>query len=227
MIAVASAAACTTSVEFEGSSSGSGASSSSATTGSGAAGGTCGAYADQTGTAVTLRIVNETGVPLYLPTLCGVVIHDIEPKGGADGNEYGYLGTGCLSSCEDLQKDGPIACAADACALVAQRVEPGATLEASWHGSGLHPTEMPVQCWFDATYGNQCQQIVAAPAGDYRYDLRGYDSCGPECSCDETGQCFGEASGLEAYHDPAVIQVPGTQVVDVVFGPCAFGCADG
>ena len=51
-----------------------------------------------------------------------------------------------------------------------------------------------------------------------------------ECCCrfsTRAGQSIGEPGGAQGYHDTAVFNHPETNRVDVVFGPCAFGCAEG
>ena len=85
---------------------------------------------------------------------------------------------------------------------------------------------MPLACFKDPATDTSCPQIVAAPDNRYRVEIQGFSSCGPECACEVDGVCYGEASGIEAYHDPVTIDHPNQGVVDVVFGPCAFGCAE-
>jgi hypothetical protein len=185
----------------------------------------CDAFDNQEGQGVTLRVRNETGMAIYLPTDCGNVKPTVAPAAGPDGTNYTYY-RACLSTCADLRDTGPVACPADACAQTALRLQPGAMLDIAWDGTGLRPTEMPAECFFEPTQDPTCGQIVAAPAASYSVELRAFDSCAGQCTCDVNGQCFGEASGVEGYHAPVSFQHPQQSIVDVVFEVCAFGCAE-
>jgi hypothetical protein len=70
-----------------------------------------------------------------------------------------------------------------------------------------------------------CPQIVLAAAGDYRIEALGYDGCaGGSCACDADGVCTGYATGMEAYADSTFFTHVSDNLVEVVFGVCAFPC---
>jgi hypothetical protein len=225
MVGLASTLACTTDVQFRGGGGGHGASG-----GNGGSGGTnaCTAFKDAQGDGVvTLRVQNDTGIAIYLPTSCGQLMPSIEPIGSNDATQYVYDDS-CLSTCEDLQNGDPLACTADACAQITRRIQPGGHVDIAWDGTGLAQAQMPDACFFDSSYGPSCAQIVSAPAGSYGVDLRAYDSCASgDCQCEPDGTCFDDVAGLEAYPDGTIIDYPNDSLVQVTFGPCAFGCAEG
>jgi hypothetical protein len=223
IIALAATAACTTNVAFD--DDGGGAGGSGASGGTGGTGGTCSVYDDQTSpSTVTVTVRNDTGMTIYLPTSCGQLMPNIEPSAGFDGTSYTYDDS-CLSTCEDLQTGEPIACTAEACALTSIAIAHGATYQLEWDGTGLKNTEMPAACWNTADYGPNCSQIVTAPGGDYSVGLQAFDSCEGDCACDG-GVCWGSAVGNEGLHDNAGFSFPEDGSVEILFGACAFGCAD-
>jgi hypothetical protein len=213
------ASACTTRVAVDDDGSGAGGG------GTGGSGGTCSLYDDQSASStVTVSIVNDSGVTIYLPSRCGALTPTIEPATGYDGANYVYDDS-CLSTCEHLRTGEPIVCTAEACALETIAIEPGMSHELLWDGTGLESAEMPAACWLSADYGPSCEQIVVAPAGDYTVGLVAYDGCNGDCTC-EGGVCWGEASGNPGYADDTRFSFPGDGSVEIVFGPCAFGCAE-
>jgi hypothetical protein len=200
---------------------GDGGGGSGAGTGGGGGDVLCEAHDDQDGTAITFRIHNDGFAPIYIPTSCGHLTPSITPIGGADGNAYGNTDS-CFSSCETLQHSEPVACA-EACALITHRIMPGESFDFVWAGTGLMPTSMPAACFFDASYGPDCIQLITAPSASYRFDIPAYDTCAGDCTCD-ADQCFGDATGLMGAHDPVSFAHPSETLVDVTFGGCAFGC---
>jgi hypothetical protein len=195
--------------------------------GSGGKGGQCALYEDESGSEVTFRIVNDSSQAIYLPTNCGALTPTIQPQDGDDGAFYGNRYGGCFASCEDWQQGEPPVCTAEACALTTQRIEPGGSYDFVWQGTGLVQATMPDACYFDATYASgECTQVIEAPEQTYQFDIPGYMDCVGECVCQEDGQCFGEAGGVEGYHDVTTFDHPDEALVEVVFGPCTFGCAD-
>jgi hypothetical protein len=102
----------------------------------------------------------------------------------------------------------------------------GGTYDYLWDGTGLRQTTMPAACWAMPDAYGPCGQIVDAPAGSYRVIATGYESCGGygDCTCEPSGECFGEATGMEAYADPTTFVHPDESLVEVVFGVCAFPC---
>jgi hypothetical protein len=226
LVGLASTVACTTDIQFRGSG-GSGGSGASGGNGGNGGNDVCSAFKDGAGEGtVTLRVQNDTGIPIYLPTSCGKLMPTIEHIAEDDPTQYVYDDS-CLSTCEDLQSGDPIVCTAEACALITLLIEPGQHIDVAWDGTGLTQTEMPAACFADASYGPSCSQIVSAPSGSYAVDLRAYDSCanGP-CQCQPDGTCFDDVGGLEAYPDPAVIEYPADDLVTVTFSFCAFGCPE-
>lgn len=189
-------------------------------------GGVCGGFADEESAAsVTVRFRNDSMQTIYLPAQCGSLNYTIEPAGGSDGVSYTF-GGGCLQTCEDLQTQSQIACAP--CQETSYQLLPGATREVVWAGTGLQGgIEMPTACWDSPETAGTCGRIVAAPAGTYRAGAIGFSSCGDECTCDAEGLCVGNTMGLEAYHEPVSFAFPSAAPVEVVFGVCAFGCAEG
>lgn len=225
IVCALSTLACSDSFLFESSGSGGSGGTGSVTTVGTGGNDACAAFDDQVGEAVTLRVRNNTGMDIFLPTDCGIVKPTVAPAAGPDGTNYNYYRS-CLSTCADLRDTGPVACPADACALTALRVPPGGTYDIEWDGTGLRPTDMPAQCFLEPTQDLTCGQIVAAPAASYQVELQAFDSCGVDCMCETNGQCFGEASGLEGFHAPVSFQHPEQGVVEVLFDICAFGCAE-
>lgn len=196
---------------------------SSSSTGTG---GACGGFADSPGAGdVTVRFVNQGGVPIYLPQSCNELSFTIDPVAGPDGTTYHY-DPSCLQTCQDLQTQPQYACGA--CAPSSFRLDPGTTHDIVWHGGGLAQRMMPGQCWNQPSPNqNQCGQKVDAKAGTYRIDAYGYSSCGPGCQCDANGNCNGDAMGNQAYPDPVKFNFPSDNLVEVVFGVCAFPCPGG
>jgi hypothetical protein len=216
-----------------GASTSSGAGGGSSSSGSGGAGGTAGAggcssYADEEGAGqVTFRFINNSGLPIYLPALCGNLPLDVRPTSGDDGIDYAF-DPFCLQTCEDLQSSGFIDCAM--CEPTSIYLAPNDAYEVTWNGTGLAPTVMPDQCWMEeGNYGGGCGQIVQAAAQSYRISATGYSSCGDSystCGCDGDGLCDGDAYGDEATADVTDFAYAenGALLVEVLFGVCAYGC---
>jgi len=222
------AAGCDSSViEVEGTggstASGTGGSTASGTGGSGGQD-ACSDFADEQGSwSVTVRLRNESGLPIYLPAHCGVLLYDLA-RVPDDGVHYAF-DPFCLQTCEDLQTQGIIDCAN--CPPTSILLPPGQTYEVVWDGTGLADAVMPDSCWHQpGQQGPGCPQIVAAEAGTYQIFAMGYESCTDgSCQCDEQGVCDGAGTGMEAYSDPATLELGGgTALVEVVFGVCAFPC---
>lgn len=198
--------------------------------GAGGAGGgvdACDAFNDEGGSGqVTIVFRNESGIPIYLPGLCSKVALDLFPTNDPSAPYSYWFEHGCLQTCEELRTEEPILC--DACAPVAYRLEPGATLETTWDGTKLEDgVAMPESCWFSPGFaGNTCSRIRAAEAANYQINVRGYADC-PNCMCDAEGRCEGYPSGQEAYPDPTSFSFPGAATAEVVFGVCAFPCPGG
>lgn len=229
----AATAACGSSVETvdDDGAGGSGASGGNGGNGgSGAKGGECSAFLDEEAPGtVTVRVVNQSPLDLYVPALCDLPAYQIAPESGPQDLLY-VFGTSCLYTCEMAQTQEMFGCPAAACAQTTHRVAAGSSLELTWPGTALDQgADMPDACYFDAQFAGTCSQIVAAPAGTYQAFVQGFMECnsyGPEpCDCDDNGLCFGEASGLEGYPEPASFEFPADDEVEIVFGPCAFGCA--
>jgi YD repeat-containing protein len=176
--------------------------------------------------AVTIRFINQSGQDVYLPATCDQLNVSITPEAGEDGAYYGPTGGSCSQSCDALQSEDPVFCDAAACAPSAIRLPQGETREVVWDGRGQRSAEMPLVCWQSKDAGTTCSQIVNAPAGEYRIDVRGFADCGEGCECDDaTGVCSGEAAGWEAYPNPASVSLPAADgVVEVLFDVCAFPC---
>lgn len=195
--------------------------------GGGAGGGdpSCAPFNDQPADgAVTFRVSNQTGQDLYLRGSCNTVSYSVDPEAGPNGTFFGDVGGSCQQSCEELQSEDPLLCEADACAPSAILLHPGETRELSWGGLGQKSTTMPAECWLSPEFGTACQQIVAAPAGSYKLNLTAFSECGPGCTCDATGVCTGDATGIEALPDTSTFAFPAAGPIDIVFPNCAFGC---
>jgi hypothetical protein len=195
----------------------------------------CSDFADQSGLApVTMHLINDTGQPILIspgpacwksPT---PPPFSIVPATGSDGTTYPSVnkhGSQTCSfrltspaECEDCWFDDPYTLMA-----------PGATLDLPWDGTGNRIASMPAECYtrggyceFASTTGNtDCTQAVAAPAGTYSVTAQAFPTCGT-CTAD-TCSCHGPTPVTST---PVPFTFPGTGVVDVVFGPCAFGCPD-
>jgi len=194
-------------------------------TGASGGGGACSVYEDQTGSPVTLRVVNDSATPIYLPADCGSF--PIQITSANDDSVYFTEGGGpCLQSCEDLQTEEAYGCAAD-CAALTYVVPAFSSLDLQWSGNGFATTDMPDACWFSTDFGAQCTQIIDAPAGQYDLEVRGFSACEGDCTCDADGVCNGFATGAEAWTKPtATINHPNDDVVELVFDVCPFGCAE-
>ena len=151
---------------------------------------------------------------------------DIQAAGSDADTYYGNAYGGCFASCETWQQGEPPVCTAEACALTTLVIEAGETYEIVWAGTALRQEDMPQQCWFDEQYGLECTRVIEAEAESYQFDLRAFSECIGECTCEDNGQCYGEAGGAEGFHDGVTFAYPDAATVDVVFGPCAFGCAE-
>src|SRR6476646_2177049 len=116
-------AGCSGSVETDppGSGGSGGTSSSTSTTGeptagstaaSTGSGGLCAGFDDaKSAGTVTVRFHNNTGMPVYLPSMCSGVDYTIKPTSGDDGVTYNF-DQSCLQTCFDLQTQPPFACGA-------------------------------------------------------------------------------------------------------------------
>jgi hypothetical protein len=233
LAAIASLVACGGSVSVQPSGSGGSTSSSSTTTTtststtttSSTSSGTCPGFDNQTPIgSTTLHVVNNTGLPIYVPGQCSSVVYSITPVGGGADN-VSYPGSrDCLQTCHDLQTQPPIECGV--CAPSSYLIPPGSARDIPWDGGGVQSgVAMPANCW-NTPGQTSCSEIVAALKGQYRVDIQGYGQC-PGCSCSPDGVCNGDASGPQAYADPTMFVFPGMPQVDVVFGPCAFPCPGG
>jgi hypothetical protein len=207
---------------------GCGASASSGTGGEssgGAGGGACGGFADeQSITSVTIRFRNDTPTSIFLPGTCSGVDYTIAPDGGSDGLYYTF-DTSCLQTCQSSQTQPPIECGP--CQPSMYLISPGMTRDVVWRGTGLDPSViMPPACWAIPGSGGMCSRVVDAPAGTYRVEASAHLACGPGCTCDPSGVCSGTPTSPPVTSDPVTFTFPSTGVVEVVFGACAFGCAD-
>jgi hypothetical protein len=250
IVVVACLSACTGSVwdgtatstssggQSAGSSSGSGAASSS----SPGTPASCANFADHSGLAsVTMHLINDTGQPILISPgpACWKSMttypFSILPAAGSDGAVYPGVSAGgthtcgfrltSSSQCEDC--GGGYGFPEDPYPMLA----PGGTLDLPWHGTGNRVASMPPECfmragslceWASPSTNTDCERVVAAPAGSYVVTAQAFPTCGDcttsPCSCHGPNPVTSE---------PATFAFPGTSVVDVVFGPCAFGCADG
>ena len=173
---------------------------------------------------MTVRFVNKTGMPVYLPGRCEGINYPITPTSGSTDATYNYDAS-CLQTCADLQAVPPYVCGL--CAPSSYLLGVGATREVTWDGRGLKSgVPMPSACWEQPQVNGTCSQIVAAPAESYDIQASGFSSCGANCTCDDTGRCTGMAGGQQAYAEPAKFNYPAQNVVEVVFNVCAFGCTD-
>jgi len=184
----------------------------------------CAAYDDQKGqSAVVVRFVNQSGLPIYLPTSCDQIMFQIQEVGTSMGPSY-VFDHSCLQTCHDLQTQAPIACGA--CAPTSILLAAGATRDVTWDGTGLQSgVSMPSSCYLMPE--PTCSEVVAAAAGTYAFNAVGYSSCGTNCACDASGLCHGNATGQQATANQVQTTFPGQALVQVVFGPCAFPCPNG
>jgi hypothetical protein len=198
--------------------------SATSSTGTGT-GGACAGFADQKGQhAVTVRFVNQGGIPIFLPSNCSDVAYTLEPTNGGGATTY-HFEQSCLQTCADLETQPPFACGA--CAPRSYRLDPGTTKEVVWDGTGLLQRMMPATCFAQPSGDLACGQIVDAQSDTYRVGLTGFSECGPGCQCDAQGVCNGDATGAQALPNPTQFSFPQDSVVEVVFGPCAFPCPGG
>lgn len=176
---------------------------------------------------VTLRIINQTPIDIYLDASCGLLSYTIEPLSGPDDLYYGDVGGSCLQSCEELQSEPQIVCGA--CEATSLLLPAGQSLDVEWDGRAQQRVEMPAECYFDEVSGqSMCNQIVQAANVDYSLKVAAFDGCDTGvnslCECDAAGICSGGVSGLEAAATPVEFALPAAGPVEYVFEPCAFGC---
>jgi hypothetical protein len=202
--------------------------------GAGGANPACEGFEDAApGGPVTVRFVNETPIDIYLAAGCGDLSLTFTPVGGATDVYFGKVTpSGCSQTCEMLQTESQNLCDAAPCQETSIRVPAGGTHEETWDGRGYASREMPGECWFDEVTGQgSCAQIISAPQGDYEVVVSAWDTCSsfePDglCMCDADGLCYGGATGTQPAIEPVVFSMPGTNLVEYVFEPCAFGCAE-
>lgn len=182
----------------------------------------------QAPSTVTFRVRNETGLDVYLPGVCQNPRFSIETSPTPDPTVQYPPGSsgGCRQTCEVLKKEDPYVCDASECAPSSFLVPAGETRDVIWQGNGIRDVAMPAGCWFSDYPEATCPQIVAAPNGQYAVDIQGFSECAESCTCDADGYCNGDATGLEAFVEPTVFSYP-SDIVEVVFEVCAFGCAGG
>lgn len=209
---------------------GSGAGTTTSTTTSSGGSDACSVYDDDDTSLgeLTIRFRNESGQTVYLPTVCGVPTLQFGPEGGG-ANNHAYVYTGsCLQTCEDLQTEGQVACGA--CQETTIQLSPGSTWDFEWRGFLLQSSGMEAACWLDGTDGGSCPIELAAEAGTYRATAEGFAECsqgGDACACTDESECFGSPSGMQAISDLGEASFPQDDVIEVVFGACAFGCPEG
>jgi hypothetical protein len=201
--------------------------------GAGGANPACEGFEDAApGGPVTVRFVNQTPVDIYLAAGCGQLSLAFTQVGEASDAYWGKVTEGgCSQTCEALQTESQVLCDAAPCQSTSIRVPAGGTYEETWDGRGYTSREMPAECWFDDFGSGSCSQIVSAPQGDYQVNVSAWDTCdnfepGGTCMCDADGTCYGEATGTQPTVAPVVFSMPEAEVVEYVFEPCAFGCAE-
>ena len=214
---------------------GSGGGGSGGVGGVGGTGGTapqCAGFEDAaSGGLVTVRFVNQTPIDIYLDAGCGDLGMFFEPVGGPDVF-FGKVTEGsCSQTCEQLQTESHVLCDAAPCESTSIRVPAGGTFEETWDGRGYASREMPAECWFDEVSGQpSCAQIISAPEGDYEVVVSAWDTCQGfdpmGCECMPDGTCFGAGVGAQPTVAPVIFSMPDTGLVEYVFEPCAFGCAE-
>lgn len=186
----------------------------------------CSGFADaQDGAKFVVRVHNDSGFPIYLPTLCSQPQFDITAFGGGPADTtFGYSDF-CLQTCSDRQTQSTIDCAP--CPPQSILLPPGGVREFEWNRTGLTTgVLMPAGCYFGSP-DPSCSRIVPALPGDYSVFATGFGDCGQGngCTCDPaTGVCDGDANGGQAFSNPASFTLPADDAVDVVFGVCAFPC---
>jgi hypothetical protein len=175
-------------------------------------------------TVWTITVRNDAPADIYLPTSCGSIDLTLTP-GVADGASYWYPSS-CLQTCQELQTEGQILC--EPCASSAYRLVPGASVDLYWSGLGLFQTEMPEECFLDASGFTSCVRERTAPAGPFMVQAWGSATCAESpnipCTCDpETNLCWGYPEGADALAG-AGFTFPSDSTIEVTFGPCTFGC---
>jgi hypothetical protein len=220
-LALVALGGCGSSVAIDDHSAGTGGSGGGSTT-SGTGGELCAGFDNEEGvTSVTVRFRNDSPQPVYLPRGCVGIYYTILLAGGSEDTDYTSDGS-CGPTCEDLQTHPPVAC--EQCPQSAYRLDPGATHEAVWKGTGLQSgIKMPAACHAYPPPYSECRRRVAAPPGNYLVTATGFDSCSG-CKCDAQGMCTDKPSGAPVQADAGQLAFPSASEVDVVFGVCAFGC---
>ncbi len=188
--------------------------------GGGGQGGACGGFEDEAGSGtLTLRFVNDDFVPMYIPGNCENLDYQLVPTGD-DAARYPFDAS-CLLTCEELQTEPQIYCGA--CQPLVYRIDPGASFDVTWDGTGLLDRTMPQACFFESSGGTSCSQIVSAPAGSYGVSVQASSEC-IDCDCTGTGPCIGSVGGFAASPTPTVVSFPEAGLVEVHWPECSFGC---
>lgn len=169
----------------------------------------------ETAKAVTWRFVNATNAPIFL-----------QPAGGCSSAEIGYMLTGpggtelttqngpCGGSCQQLQEEGELACAAD-CAVPPVRMLPaGTSFEHVWNATHWQAQEMSEECVAASDGFPQsepldsgpepvsCLQRVQAEPGTYDLALAAFTTCSSgsgACACEGSPDPDGTCRLAESY----------------------------
>ena len=138
--------------------------------------------APQIGPAVTVRIVNEQALPVYIPDTFGcttLVPFDVVRDGTPVPWQYEEC-TSCEAAIEGICFC-PAACPIDS----VLRLDPGGTWEGSWPGSETMPLTLTPECT-DEFCGPQCATSIAAVDGAYTVEVQtaiDVDCFDAQCDC--------------------------------------------
>ena len=199
-----------------------------AVTADGGAGDACATYAAAAPavTAVTVRLVNQTGKPLYLGQTqpgCGDGV-SFTVKDGA-GTVLHHALAICEPTCANMLQRS-CACAADCAMPTVTLVADAGAASLVWKGSIYTATKMPAACYADGQCAaSECLVEGAPPAGPLTFGASAYttasgcqqsDSC--TCTPDASGTCQVEgASTVTGTKLDATATWKGEASVDLVF----------
>jgi hypothetical protein len=179
-------------------------------------------------------VINDTGQPILIAPGAGCWKSGIAnpfsiiPAAGSDGATYPAMSPYGAQTCGSRLASPPQCIECDM-GPPYTLMAPGTTLDLPWDGTGSRTASMPAECytrggyceWASLSGNTDCTQVVAAPAGTYSVTAQAFSTCatcaGNTCSCH---------GATPVTSEPATFIFPATGAVDVVFGPCAFGCAD-
>ncbi len=189
----------------------------------------CEAFLDEEAPVVTIRFTNASAQPLFV----GSQVFCADPPPftllNANGEVLDIDGSGCGTSCENMQENGLITCP-DVCQVPAvHMIAPGGHFDAKWNGTLKKPVVMPASCvQGGAEEAQSCIQRVTAPRSLYTVEAQAFTEafgCGPDgdmCTCTPSadGSCQVPATGFVSgfiFPEKATLNYPDVPMIELVW----------